>query len=145
MNMRRYATHPHHSNSYHYQNFFVSVPADSMAAVQRWRLCTSVSTVVFIAIVGCALEWVPAGHGAPPDAIPVPGAGAAGASTGGETKPSRPKAPVYHLIAHSHCDPGWLETLDQYYRRDVAMILSNVVGELTADKSKRFIWAEVYS
>lgn len=35
-----------------------------------------------------------------------------------------------HVVPHSHCDPGWLETFEGYYGRDVARILDSVVSEL---------------
>lgn len=47
-----------------------------------------------------------------------------------------------HLIPHSHCDPGWLSTFEEYYLRDVSVILTNVVYELQNDPAKRFIWSE---
>lgn len=47
-----------------------------------------------------------------------------------------------HIIAHSHCDPGWLESFEGYYQSQVGRILSNVMGELTADSARRFVWAE---
>ena len=48
-----------------------------------------------------------------------------------------------HIIAHSHCDPGWLDTFEQYYRRDVSRILTGVTRALSSDRSKRFIWSEI--
>ena len=35
-----------------------------------------------------------------------------------------------HIIPHSHCDPGWLDTFEQYYRRDVGRILTGVMHAL---------------
>ena len=48
-----------------------------------------------------------------------------------------------HIIPHSHCDPGWLDTFEQYYRRDVNRILTGVMTELSRDPSKRFVWSEL--
>jgi hypothetical protein len=48
-----------------------------------------------------------------------------------------------HIIAHSHCDPGWLDTFEQYYRRDVSRILTGVTRALADDPSKRFVWSEI--
>ncbi|EGG19315.1 hypothetical protein DFA_02102 [Cavenderia fasciculata] len=47
------------------------------------------------------------------------------------------------LIAHSHCDVGWLETYNQYYTENVTHILTNVMPYLIKDPSKRFVWAEI--
>ena len=50
---------------------------------------------------------------------------------------------MVHIIPHSHCDPGWLDTFEQYYRRDVSRILTGVTNALSADPNKRFIWSEI--
>jgi len=47
-----------------------------------------------------------------------------------------------HIIPHTHADPSWLLTFDEYYKRYVSDILNNVVGHLIDDPSKRFAWAE---
>ncbi len=53
-----------------------------------------------------------------------------------------------HLVPHSHCDVGWLYTLDTYFYNgthgtgSVQDILSTVVANLVANPSFRFIWAE---
>ena len=46
------------------------------------------------------------------------------------------------LIPHSHCDTGWIETVDGYYNSSVKLILSTVTAHLDADPSARFIWSE---
>mmetsp|Transcript_3054 Transcript_3054/g.4548 ORF Transcript_3054/g.4548 Transcript_3054/m.4548 type:complete len:1202 (+) Transcript_3054:113-3718(+) len=48
-----------------------------------------------------------------------------------------------HIIAHSHCDPGWLSTFEGYYTSDVNRILSNAMQQLKVDPARRFIWAEI--
>ena len=48
-----------------------------------------------------------------------------------------------HIIPHSHCDPGWLDTFERYYQKDVSHILSGVLTQLWADRNRRFIWAEI--
>ena len=48
-----------------------------------------------------------------------------------------------HLIPHSHCDPGWLESFEGYYSFSVARILDNVIEELSVSPDRRFIWAEI--
>jgi len=48
-----------------------------------------------------------------------------------------------HVIPHSHCDPGWLETFQGYYDLQVHKILDNVLNDLSQDSKRRFIWAEM--
>jgi alpha-mannosidase II len=48
-----------------------------------------------------------------------------------------------HLIPHSHCDPGWLQTYEGYYHSKVSHILTNVVAELLKNSSRTFVWSEV--
>eukprot|EP00029_Vermamoeba_vermiformis_P007896 TRINITY_DN3546_c0_g1_i1.p1 TRINITY_DN3546_c0_g1~~TRINITY_DN3546_c0_g1_i1.p1 ORF type:complete len:1137 (-),score=300.82 TRINITY_DN3546_c0_g1_i1:18-3428(-) len=48
-----------------------------------------------------------------------------------------------HLIPHSHCDPGWLETFEGYFNGRVSRILTNVVNELSKDPTRTFVWAEI--
>ena len=55
-----------------------------------------------------------------------------------------------HLVPHSHCDVGWLKTVDQYYvgannsiqNANVHLILDTVVEQLQLNSSRRFIWVE---
>ena len=49
---------------------------------------------------------------------------------------------VFHIIAHSHCDPGWLNTFEGYYMADVRGILDSVLTALQKDASRRFVWSE---
>ena len=49
---------------------------------------------------------------------------------------------VFHIIAHSHCDPGWLNTFEGYYMADVRAILDSVLGALQRDATRRFVWSE---
>ena len=46
------------------------------------------------------------------------------------------------IVPHSHTDPGWLETLESYYKNQVKDIFMNVLQELKSDSTKRFTWAE---
>jgi len=46
------------------------------------------------------------------------------------------------ILSHSHCDPGWLETVNYYSMWNVSKIIDNVVQYLQNDPNKRFIWSE---
>eukprot|EP00039_Didymoeca_costata_P021082 m.343349 g.343349 ORF g.343349 m.343349 type:complete len:972 (+) comp22716_c0_seq1:109-3024(+) len=48
-----------------------------------------------------------------------------------------------HVIPHSHEDPGWLETEDQYYRNDSRQIITNVVKSLRQNSSRVFHYVEM--
>ena len=48
-----------------------------------------------------------------------------------------------HIIPHSHCDPGWLDTFEGYFRHDVNRILTNVLAQLWDNPDRRFVWAEL--
>ena len=55
----------------------------------------------------------------------------------------RPPPPIttVHVIPHSHTDPGWLKTYNQY-TGDVRAILDGVVKELELSANRTFVWAE---
>lgn len=56
-----------------------------------------------------------------------------------------------HLIMHSHDDPGWLKTADQYYTganasvylASVQYIFDSVVTELSKDSARHFTFCEI--
>ena len=50
---------------------------------------------------------------------------------------------LFFMLIHSHCDPGWLKTYEEYYKEDVKIILSNVMTQLKIDSKKRFIWSDI--
>lgn len=47
-----------------------------------------------------------------------------------------------YIVPHSHTDPGWLETYEDYYMQQVKDILTNIINELKMDRLKTFAWAE---
>ena len=56
------------------------------------------------------------------------------------------------LVAHTHLDPGWLNTVDEYYQQRVKGILEYVTTELWNDRKiteknefpqRKFAWSEV--
>jgi hypothetical protein len=47
------------------------------------------------------------------------------------------------IVPHSHLDPGWLETVDEYYNRKVKFILDHMVRKLHLYPDMTFIWAEI--
>lgn len=50
---------------------------------------------------------------------------------------------VGHIIPHSHCDGGWLDTFETYYLSQVGTILTRVVTSLKDHPERKFIWAEI--
>ncbi|KAL0244362.1 hypothetical protein GEMRC1_008446 [Eukaryota sp. GEM-RC1] len=49
----------------------------------------------------------------------------------------------FHLVAHSHTDPGWLKSFDEYYRTEVVRILQSVHSSLQQNPSRRFVWSDI--
>ena len=48
-----------------------------------------------------------------------------------------------HIVPHSHCDVGWLETVDAYYDSIVGSALTTITRALAADPTRRFVWSEI--
>ncbi|CAL1288074.1 unnamed protein product [Larinioides sclopetarius] len=47
------------------------------------------------------------------------------------------------VLPHSHVDPGWLRTFNDYFEISVTHILDNMVRFLNKTEDFRFIWAEI--
>ncbi|PAV56310.1 hypothetical protein WR25_15728 [Diploscapter pachys] len=56
---------------------------------------------------------------------------------------SEPKKLRIHIVFHSHVDPGWLNTFEEYYNVSVHNILTSTIYALEKYPRLRFIWSEI--
>lgn len=47
------------------------------------------------------------------------------------------------VVPHSHNDPGWVKTLDEYFIAQTNNIITKMVDKLTEDPAVKFVWAEI--
>ncbi|XP_003739496.1 alpha-mannosidase 2 [Galendromus occidentalis] len=59
-----------------------------------------------------------------------------------KSDPQKPPLKVI-VVPHSHNDPGWLRTFDDYFQRQTAPILDNMLAFLSSHQDFKFVWSEM--
>ncbi|XP_063546367.1 alpha-mannosidase 2 [Cydia strobilella] len=54
----------------------------------------------------------------------------------------RPKLKVI-VVPHSHNDPGWLKTFEQYFEWKTKNIINNIIKKLNQYSNMTFVWSEI--
>lgn len=60
---------------------------------------------------------------------------------GWDIEPDNSAPLTVFVVPHSHCDPGWIKTFDDYFQSQTKAILTTVVKALQKDPSRKFVWA----
>ncbi|CAF1076270.1 unnamed protein product [Didymodactylos carnosus] len=47
------------------------------------------------------------------------------------------------LMPHSHCDPGWIYTFEDYFNQETKNIIDTIITALSSNSKYKFVWAEI--
>lgn len=65
------------------------------------------------------------------------------ALTADDAKYTKEKPLKVFLVPHSHNDPGWLKTFEQYFTMQTKKIFDSMIVKMQANSQVKFIWAEI--